>query len=306
LYGGNGNDSLYGDAGSDNLYGQNGNDFLAGGSENDLLDGGADNDRLFGQSGADSLLGGSGDDGLFGGIGGGDQISGNDGSDRFMIWAGDVMLDRQVTEAQIEFRNETSNWNETEIEIIDRGLQWLQDQAQTALVIRDSLDTDPVIYSKWADLGGAVGINYLTTYYHSQTGYTYDREIQFLEWNENSSYQNEQAILTAIHEVGHSWDSVLEIENVLSGHGPIWTNFLAESMWTDSNPHSSQFLSSYDGQWWYIQDAVFAYDYGRTNPYEDWATIFEAAYDAESAAPVPGLAAKLAIFNQLMSAFDEA
>ena len=65
------------------------------------------------------------------------------GSDRFLIWTGDTMVDRNDLEAQLRFVDETGNWSETEIQVVDEGLRTLHEEAETALIIRDSLDTDP-------------------------------------------------------------------------------------------------------------------------------------------------------------------
>ena len=167
------------------------------------------------------------------------------------------------------------------------------------MCIRDRL------YTKWDDLGGAAGINFLSYYGSPQTGFVYDREIRFLEWDESIEFYNDQAIQTAIHEVGHSWDSTEEIDNVLSGEGHLWNDFVAISSWTQENPNSSEFTQGFDQfeSWWYHNDATFAYDYGRTNPHEDWATVFQAAYESYDA---PGFSSKLAIFDQLMAAFQSA
>ena len=184
-------------------------------------------------------------------------------------------------------------------------MQWLADQADTNLILRDSLSTEPVIYSKSADLNGAIGINSLTTYFSSVDGFSYEREIKFLEWDEESAFWNDQIIRTAIHEVAHSWDSAAEINNVFAGSGDIWDSFLAVSSWTQTNPGGNDFLNSFDGQWYYHQDASFAYSYSRTNPREDFATTFEVAYDESLGVSInPSLNSKLAHFHQLMAVFQ--
>ena len=58
-----------------------------------------------------------------------------------------------------------------------------------------------------------------------------------------------------------------------------WDSFLSLSGWTDSNPGSSGYTSSNDGNWWYQTSASFAEDYGRSNPNEDMATVWEAYFD---------------------------
>ena len=64
-------------------------------------------------------------------------------------------------------------------------------------------------------------------------------------------------------------------------------------------------MQSLDGQWWYHQDAEFAYDYGRTNPFEDWSTIFEAAYAKSLGRDIPDVQAKLDVVDQLFQQFRD-
>ena len=163
LLGQDGNDRLNAGDGNDELWGDNGSDILEGGNGNDGLFGGAGNDRLFGQSGIDELFGEAGLDGLFGGIGGGDSLNGGGQADRFLIWAGDNVLDfASASEGIVQFVNNSSTWNETEIRIIDDALKLLHENNGHARLLRDSLDNDPVKYVKYASLNGAPSANYLS------------------------------------------------------------------------------------------------------------------------------------------------
>ncbi len=201
---------------------------------NDVLRGENGRDRIFGGPGTDSLYGGPAGDGLFGGIGGNDILRGEGGSDRFLKWRGDVAADLGNADAAVEFRSETANWTNNEIEVIDRAFERLQVRTGNARFLRDSLDTDPVLYEKWESLGnGYVAYNNLRTTTRTDSNgrrtTTYDRTLRFTDWNESNDGLNEQAVLIAIHELAHSWDSQLEITNVFPGEHGLWNSFLYQS-----------------------------------------------------------------------------
>ncbi|MFT6532481.1 MAG: Ca2+-binding RTX toxin-like protein [Limimaricola cinnabarinus] len=87
----NGQDELYGGEGDDTIFGQDDDDKLFGGAGDDRLDGGIDNDTIFGGAGNDTIIGGQGVDRLFGdddrdlftGGNGGDQVTGGEGGDDY-------------------------------------------------------------------------------------------------------------------------------------------------------------------------------------------------------------------------------
>ena len=61
---------------------------------------------------------------------------------------------------------------------------------------------------------------------NGSTTTTYYREIRIADWNENSAYQNEFFEDVIIHEIGHNWDSDLELTNVSSSMTGLWNSFL--------------------------------------------------------------------------------
>lgn len=278
VWGGPGNDSLFGGNEADSLWGGDGDDLLEGGLANDQLRGENGNDRLYGQAGNDSLFGGNGIDGLFGGIGGLDRLQGDAGADRFLSWGQPVLLDFSSSDGQLKFVNRTGSWSEIEIKVLDEGLHSLHVRVGTARILRDSLDTDPVIYSKWNSLGGALSSNSLKKTV-TQGVTRYDRELKFADWNELSESANSLLRYTAIHEIGHSWDSVEEINSRLPGHGNLWNSFLALSGWRNTNPNNAAYARSLDGEWWYLKSAPFVRQYSRNNPREDWSTVWEIYFD---------------------------
>ncbi|HWM45154.1 MAG TPA: M10 family metallopeptidase C-terminal domain-containing protein, partial [Burkholderiales bacterium] len=122
LTGGPGNDTIRGGAGWDTLDGAGGDDLIEGATGNDSLRGGEGNDTLLGEHDGDALEGGAGDDRLDGGlwfdslsggdgndllIGGSDDIAddtldggagidtleGGGGGDRYVVTAGDVIIE---------------------------------------------------------------------------------------------------------------------------------------------------------------------------------------------------------------------
>jgi predicted Zn-dependent protease with MMP-like domain len=289
--GGDGNDVIYGNAGADTLFG---------------LDG---NDRMFGGQGIDHLVGGNGDDAIHGGeLSSADTMLGNAGNDRFLHQSNDVVYDQTVGDALIEFEDFTDSWTDLEIEVVDRGFNELYLATGNNVLLFDTLSSDDLRFLKYADLGGSWGINYLstTTSWYWENGqqifsYQYDREIRIVDWDESSQWYNDQFVMTTIHEIGHNWDSDLELESVAPVLGDVWESFLAISGWTDVNPNNSSYTLSSDGQWWYLNDASFAENYGRSNPYEDLATMWEYLFTTDPADYDPDLQPKLDIYSTVFS-----
>ncbi|MEM7453616.1 MAG: calcium-binding protein [Planctomycetota bacterium] len=329
IRGGNANDSLFGDDGADRIFGEagqdllrgySGDDFLSGGDGNDLLYGGSggdrligdrDSDRLFGEGGRDILEGGQGKDALFGGTGGGDRLTGGTQSDRFLMWTGDVVTDAASQDARMLFKNVTHSWTNKEIEIIDRGFERMEVVTGNNSILRDSLDTDPVVYEKHGpDSNIALNrlrTNTVTTHFpngSTSVERTYDRFILYYEWNEDNTAQNEIRVDSVAHEIAHSWDSQLEMTARFNDLGNLFNSFKAISNWRETNPNSSNYRLSGDGEWWYRADAEFVRNYSRHNPREDWATLWEVVFnDDANQATRQRLAQKLNSVNTLISRF---
>jgi hypothetical protein len=64
------------------------------------------------------------------------------------------------------------------------------------------------------------------------------------------------------HEVGHNWEN----ENAK------WHSWKKISGWRSSSKRG--YVASTDGDWFHKRSATFARNYGKTNPYEDFATYF--------------------------------
>jgi hypothetical protein len=296
IRGGIGDDSIYGDAGDDRLYGENGNDLIRGGNGVDLLRGGNDND---------SLHGGDSDTG--------DTLYGDAGYDRFLRQGSDTVVDKAVEDAIIRFENATSTWTDREIEVIDEGLAMLVAQTANNALLRDSLDPQDLGFFKYADLEGAAAWNQLAIYEQQEwnyitgqwetTGYTYEREIRFADWDESSGWYNSQYALVAVHELGHNWDSAEELASISANASQLWGNFLAISDWRDVNPNSPEgFTQSLDGNHWFANSSSFAENYGRTNPREDFATIWEYFFNPDAdPALATALQPKLSVLNGLFA-----
>lgn len=266
------------------------------------------NDRLFGGAGVDRIVGGAGDDALHGGsVTAADVLVGNAGADRFLRQDLDVIEDRGTGDAVIEFENYSDLWNDVEIEVMDQAFQQLYDATQNNILLVDTLSTDDLRFLKYDSLGNYAGTNWLQTstswYYENGnliTNYTYSREIRIADWDETSSWYNDQYQLVALHEIGHNWDSELELTTVSSDLGTVWNSFLAASGWTDSNPNDSNHTQSLNGQWWYDNNASFAEYYGRTNPNEDAATMFEYLMSTDSGNFNSDLQSKLDIYTAVV------
>ncbi len=302
LLGQDGDDNLFGGDGDDGLWGEEGSDNLEGGNGNDVLFGGVGNDQLFGQSGFDELFGEAGLDGLFGGIGGGDFLTGGGSADRFLVWDGDNLLDySSSTEGIVQFVNNTAMWNEAEIRVIDGAFRLLHENLGHARLMQDSLDNDAVKYVKYASLNGAPSANYIRG--SGPAGnLIYDREIWVADWNENIAATNTRTVFSIMHEIGHSWDSILEIGNRRPAATGFWDQFTALSSWRSTNPGSTAYSISGDGKWWHLNSASFVWDYSKFNPAEDWSTVWEILYDPTKASERAVVQTKVNIINQLIAA----
>ena len=301
-----GNDTFDGGAGDDWILGGPGDDTINGGADNDTVYGGDGNDLLRGDSGTDNLYGENDNDSLFGGVDVGDTSNGGSGSDRFLVVNGDNVADLDsVLDARLVFENDTSQWNNTEVEIMDEALADLQSTAAGIRLLQDSVDSGDLTIYKSANLGGAAGINYLSYSYWDQGGTRYysnwNREIYILDWDETSSFYNEAYKDVLIHEVGHNWDSELELSQLPVDLSSYAVDFANLSGWTNQDPNNASYTQSLDGQWWYLNDSVFFDNYGRTNVYEDFTTSIEAYFNGESPTD-PALQSRLSVLDQIFAA----
>lgn len=295
VWGGSGNDSIYGDQGKDRLRGGAGSDSLNGGSHNDLiwgeagkdrllgkggndvLRGGQHNDQLNGGNGHDRLLGEAGNDGLLGWIGK-DVIIGGKGSDRFLKQKGDQFRDAGKADVTFEFRNggnevrrvngffarfPAGNFKDYEIIAMDRGLELIQSTQRNNKLLKPSKGS-PIEFTRHSghSLAGGVAFNFN------------QREIVLLDGsftnsNVDGSLHEEWTVQVTLHEIGHNTHTIANSFLRLSG----WNNEL--------------------GFWAHRASAKFARDYGSTNPYEDYASVFAAHFmDAGNLTFVGGPGAK--------------
>lgn len=221
-----------------------------GGNGNDVLIGSDGVDYLYGGNGADTLRGWGGNDGLYGGAGT-DSMTGGNGADRFLIMAGQTEAkDAGTLDAVIAFRNGAKTWNAAEIEAIDAGLRRLHERTGNDNLLETS--TGGRLTFIRGGSSGALAFN-------SNNG-----TITFLD----GAFRNASlTAITTIHEVGHNWDT----ERGAAGYN----SWKALSGWSNTFSTGKLKGKSTTETWYYNSSAMFALDYGRTNPREDWATAWE-------------------------------
>ena len=277
-----GNDTFYGEGGNDRVFGGDGSDQLFGGSGDDDLRGENGDDFLRGNDGVDQLQGGADNDNLFGGLVEDDTLTGNAGLDRFHVRSTDTVTDQSATDdARLVFVDDTSTWTEAELENLDLAFTQLFSRTNNNRLLQDSVPSGDLTFYKSADLGGSAGINYLTTTTYQEfiggqwvTTVEYEREIHLLDWDETNQTSNEFYQDVLIHEVAHNWDDEFELVAANSNLSGAIASFRALSGWTDT-PQGAGYSVSNDGEWWYLDTAVFEDNYGRTNPFEDFAVAWE-------------------------------
>ncbi len=288
LYGSFGNDTLNGEGGNDRLFGEWDNDVLNGGNDDDYLDGGEHHDTLYGAAGDDQLFGNTGNDYLHGGIGndalmgweGIDVLYGNDGFDRelyalnqpganlFFTTPGDVTVTfANGGKKSLQLNGETVTaypwlWSSSDI--------WKVDDAFAHMVWR----TEDNVLLKRHD-GTA-----LTFYRQGAVLDANNMASGFLGWNSGNgaitiaeqAFDSDQKLRqTVYHEIGHNWDD----------EGPHWESFKILSGWVPGKTYGQTFPHynvSTDEQWSYLAASTFARNYGKYNPYEDFATSFAAYF----------------------------
>jgi Ca2+-binding RTX toxin-like protein len=247
LSGGDGNDTIQGSGGDDSisggdnadtLYGSTDNDTIHGGDGDDDIYGGENGDDLYGDGDDDELYGGDGDDGVYGGAGT-DQLTGGDNQDRFLYFDSSELVDNESEDAKIKFENADQDWTESEVEEVDKALAVLHRFTGNDNLL-ETKGGGKIVFKRGSSDGGTFGTN------SGGTITLYNKTFD----SKGSAYA------TVIHEIGHNWDD----------ESSIWGDFKDESDW--SNP----LLGSWSHD---ASDDDFVVDYGQTNPYEDFATVFE-------------------------------
>lgn len=309
MYGGFGDDILNGGDGNDFLDGGAGNDhlgqqwyqqytpvntgrfgvlgfprFVETASENG-------NDTLYGGDGNDTLRGGAGNDGLFGGAGV-NTLAGGVGADRFLSWGACTVTDAATEDATITFRDtaaQTVNltgfgdvqfnagtWTDQEIRDADVALGNLHATTNnTALLKRanggamffDRVGTQVTVLPGGSQIGG----------WNARGEVLAFTDQSFTDWDVTGGNGNDRWRLweTIYHEVAHNWDE--------PGENRFIGAFRAVSGWVEPTsilgvtfaPRGTTESAAAGDNWWYRTGSVFARDYGRWNPLEDYATTWE-------------------------------
>lgn len=284
LDGRGGADILDGGLGADELWGGTGNDILLGGGGDDLLRGGAGQDQLHGGDGNDSLYGGAGVDSLFGDAGFDrflqqQHVKTQVGAD-FTLSDEDHILDEVDVDDSVSFfadhpagfafgyRWLGGKWSEEEIVMTDIALgQMHQRLGNTKLLER--ADGSAITYFRWGAHGRKVDP---------------DADPAPLAWNgggnlhfPDMTFANGQDWYTQIvqHETGHNWGN---------SSFSYWDDFLAISDWQQWDPNQPydtstyKLTEAYDETWIFDKSTPFANSYGKTHPFEDFATAFESYF----------------------------
>ena len=170
----------------------------------------------------------------------------------------------------MNFVDRDDEWTDLEIEVIDRGFDVLQQRTGNTRLLKDTFAEGPLTFYKHLDLDNAAALNLLD--YDGNTE-SYFREIQFADWNEQSDFENDFFALTAVHEIAHNWDEAFQLDAAQEGLGDSWQDFLDLSGWQEHRSRNHQRADT--AGWWHLRTASFSESYGRTNPFEDSATMWE-------------------------------
>jgi len=308
IFGGMGDDQLYaqggrdfveGQDGDDNILGGGGNDELRGGNGDDFIRGDAGNDLLRGQNGEDRLFGSDGRDSLIGGAGFFDFLSGGEGADRFLALVDDFVEQREVQDALIQFRNGSNNWTNIEMEVLDRAFARLEAATENTRLLKDTETVEPLVFIKETTIPAGPHIanpelvEIVEQVRNPATGelveqVTIERRYSVGDWDEFDADTNRFHELELPQVIGLAWASTEQIQNVLSQEDTLWNQFLRLSDWIPAvdefgnrvgNPNTNFYQISTDNQWFHLQNALFAEDFARTNPQEDFGTVWRLFFE---------------------------
>jgi hypothetical protein len=283
-----------------------GNAILIGGSGDNLLVGGVGHDELFGGTGRNTLVAGSGQNALCDG-GGHSTLIGGPGADRFLITkpGNDLILNQTAADARINFVGFVgaepfapdtiigthASWSQPDIQAVDFALGEIEQRVGNTSLLkmpdgtpltfrRQGYDSNPAsLLLGWNTLDGNITL--------------LDFAFQDLQWLHRSVY----------HEIGHNWED--------PGDNKYWDTFTSLSGWYNGAHPPKVLITLYtqapetDSDWWFKKGSAFTRDYGRTNPWEDWATSVEAyfsqVYTGEMDAGAKLAPAKVSVVNQFLT-----
>ena len=286
---------------------------------NDQLFGGGGNDSLYGEAGDDVLRGDDGNDGLVGGADNNNILLGGAGNDRLLFFVGDSLGDLDVDDdARLEFRNLSSDWTHKEIEVIDKGLEPLHDRTGNTRLLKGTLTDLPLVFNKKFTLPiptppstVRIGTNELVTITEQvfnpdtqevETITTRERQLSFGDWDETDTAMNARYTAEIPREMAHTWASSEAISAVLPSQGSYWTSYLLLSGWTQTLPADIQFYDvSLDDAWYFRKDALFVEDFSKTNPVEDFASVWKLYFDPDAAAEQERLVNKISKVDDLFT-----
>ena len=323
VFGGAGDDELNGQNGDDRLLGQAGDDLIRGGTGVDVLIGSIGDDNLYGERGFDRLLGGAGNDGLVGGIRSGDVLDGGGGMDRFLTIGGDRIALFQRGDAELQFRDASSNWTDLEIETLDRAFSKMVARTGNTQLLKDNFTDEPIAFIKESTVVSRkhisdislVTISEATVNSNGLISQTTKLERQYRIGDFNERNESVQAFYTAEipREIGLTWASSNSIFQVLPAEDVLFNQLIQVSDWLPArtedgrsvvNPDSRFYELSEDNQWYVLIDSEFADDFGRINPSEDFAGVWRLAFDEgpEAQAARIEIREKSEVINQLFNA----
>ena len=301
IYGDDGNDTIDGGGGVDTIYGGNGDDTISGGASDDGLQGGPGDDLLRGGPGADLLDGGAGRDGLYGGEGV-DTLKGGPGSDRFLQqWHvgsafEDVIVDADRRDAVPLFRD--GDGSTTGVGWSWNGQAWASQEILDADAALDELHRrtgNPALLQYWNGSSWVEDVIVRVSTPMNQIDPNAGPPSPYLLAFNTGTYMVfpnsavgpasfNYRLQVVQHELGHNFDYASAMSTIFGdGSTTKYTQFLALSSWQAWRPEWAVPKGFVRGgettptAFIYSAKAVFASNYGRQAPNEDFATCFESA-----------------------------
>ena len=228
-------------------------------------------------------------DSVVGGNGAADVVNGGTGTDRFLVFDNDNLMGFAGGDVRINFRNSgSSTWSEGELEVIDSGLDLIQNRTQNTALLRDRLANQPIAFIKVNILPQMARLarnNLVTTVLGTET--IIERQIVFEEFDETNPEVAMFHQLEITREISELWANDQAIELSVPSRNAQFSNFEFLSSWVEELPDNGAdaFVRSGDNSQFYRESSVFVDDpLATVNSAEDWGSVWRLIFTPETAA----------------------
>jgi hypothetical protein len=190
---------------------------------------------------------------------------GGDGADRYLVPKAAPYTPKGNSEdATVFFKNGDKPWSDTAVWAVDLGLRLLVHETGNARLLKGADGSTPITFVRRKAIPSDAGNP--TIVFGQNLG---DSRIVLA----NAAFKTKAfTALVAIHEVAHNWPG--------ESGGQGWKDLSGWYRLGEPHTEPEENYTPVGKGWFYLtaRSADFVHSYGRTNPDEDWATVWESYF----------------------------